>query len=641
MVKSTILNNKKMRGDYGVKKSIQDLSGQYMKKVRVFQFMFIDVISIAITYGIIFFVLSLPPTVILTWEQMKTALIVLPIIIAFKIIVFVGMKLYRMVLDNVGFDEVFRIFVAVILTNFIIAVVTLAIPDFMFVPEPVLLFSSVFEALLLIITRMSKRILKYLTYKQKFHPGKRTLLIGAGAGGKLVFDEIRNNPELSFNPIAFVDDDTMKIGKMMSGLNIYGPISETPKLIDELHIEEVIVAISNIDGKRFQEIIHTISERPVKIKRLPKFKDLKKDTPKTLLEVNVEDLLSREVIELDGEGITEFIKGKRVLVTGAGGSIGSELVRQIISENPAGLMLVDIYENGIYDLQMELNRKYQDDLNPVKRQVLIGSVYNYDRMKHIFEQFNPELVFHAAAYKHVPLMEDSAVEAVRTNVLGTFNIARLCNEFHVQKMVLVSSDKAVRPTNIMGATKRFAEMIIQFFDNISETKYSAVRFGNVLGSNGSVVPLFKKQIEQGGPLTVTDRNIIRYFMTIPEAVNLILQSATFADGGEIFILDMGEPVKIIDLAEKMINLTGLRPYIDIDIKITGLRPGEKLYEELLVDKNNGHIKTANKKIFIESIQTIEEVDKEVNFIKETFEGMNNSEIKELISKFIPTYSVKN
>jgi len=360
-----------------------------------------------------------------------------------------------------------------------------------------------------------------------------------------------------------------------------------------------------------------------------------------LLEVNVVDLLSRDPIELDGHGVTEFISGKRVLVTGAGGSIGSELVRQIMDKKPAEMLLVDIYENGVYDLQMELNRKYQDDPNPIPRKVLIGSVYNPDRMHHIFESFHPELVFHAAAYKHVPLMEDSAVEAVRTNVLGTFNIANLCHEFHVQKMVLVSSDKAVRPTNVMGATKRFAEMIIQYFDQISETNYSAVRFGNVLGSNGSVVPLFKKQIEQGGPLTVTDRNIIRYFMTIPEAVSLILQSGTFAKGGEIFILDMGQPVKIIDLAEKMIMLAGLRPYIDIDIKITGLRPGEKLFEELLVDKTSNHLKTDNEKIFIENIQTIEEVDKDVAFIKSAFENLNNAEIKEMIGKFVPTYTAKN
>lgn len=628
-------------GGLGVKNHNSEITGDNMKRIRVVQYMFLDALCIALTYIFAFISLATPASDRFTMNDFWQAVIILPFAIVFKIIVFYFMKLYRMVLDNVGFDEIFRIFVAVILTNITIAVFFLAIPNFQFIPELVLLFTSVLEAVLLIFTRMFKRILKYLTFRKNGRPGKRTLLIGAGAGGKLVYDEIRNNMELLLNPVAFVDDDTMKIGKIMSGLPIYGPISETPRLIDELKIEEVIIAIANIDGKRFQEIIQIVTERPVKIKRLPKFKELKKDAPKTLLEVNVEDLLSRDIVELDGAGVTEFISGKRVLITGAGGSIGSELVRQIIAKQPLELMLIDIYENGIYDLQMELNHKFQDDPNQVCRKILIGSVYNCERMNNIFADFKPELVFHAAAYKHVPLMEDSAVEAVRTNVIGTYNIAKLCNEYHVQKMVLVSSDKAVRPTSVMGATKRFAEMIIQHFNGISETNYSAVRFGNVLGSNGSVIPLFKKQIEKGGPLTVTDRRIIRYFMTIPEAVSLILQSATFAKGGEIFILDMGEPVKIIDMAEKMIMLAGLRPYIDIDIKFTGLRPGEKLFEELLVDKTSNHIKTENKKIFIENLLAVEEIDKDIDYIKQAFESLNNAEIKEMVGKFVSTYSSKN
>jgi len=329
------------------------------------------------------------------------------------------------------------------------------------------------------------------------------------------------------------------------------------------------------------------------------------------------------------------------MVTGAGGSIGSELVRQIIAFQPESILLVDFYENGVYDLQMELNRTFPFGyLNQVPRKVLIASVYNYDRMHQIFADFQPQLVFHAAAYKHVPLMEDSSIEAVRTNVIGTYNICKLSHEFHVEKMVLVSSDKAVRPTNVMGATKRFAEMIFQHFNFFSDTAYSAVRFGNVLGSNGSVVPLFKRQIESGGPVTVTDRNIIRYFMTIPEAVGLILQSGAFAKGGEIFILDMGDPVKILDLAEKMIMLAGRKPYIDIDIVITGLRPGEKLYEELLVDKDVEHIKTANKKIFIEGVQDVRDVEAEIASIKTILEGLNNAEVKELVRKYVPTYTIK-
>ncbi|MFH0992931.1 MAG: nucleoside-diphosphate sugar epimerase/dehydratase [bacterium] len=613
-----------------------------MRTVRILQFMFADAICIVLTYALAILAMIIPPTDAGP-EQIRLALIILPIIVVFKIIVYYFADLYRLVLDNVGLDEVLRIFIAVIITDLTVFLFFFAIQDFYFIPDLLFVFTAVLEALLISGTRMLKRILRYLFYKQKPHGGCRTLLVGAGAGGKLVCDEIRNNDALANYPVAFVDDDPMKIDRIMSGLKIYGPISRIPELIDELKIEEVIISIANIESERFQEIIKIIAERPVKIKRLPKFKDLKKDSPKTLLEVNVEDLLSREVVDLDTPGIADFIQGKRVMITGAGGSIGSELVRQIIGFAPAEVLMVDIYENGVYDLQMELNRRFATEgTTPAfARTVLIASVYNYDRMKQIFERFHPELVFHAAAYKHVPLMEDSAVEAVRTNVIGTYNIARLCSEYKVKKMVLVSSDKAVRPTNVMGATKRFAEMILQHWGTRSETKYTAVRFGNVLGSNGSVVPLFKRQIESGGPVTVTDRNILRYFMTIPEAVGLILQSATFANGGEIFILDMGKPVKIIDLAEKMIMLSGRRPYIDIDIKITGLRPGEKLFEELLVDKDKEHTATAHKKIFIEKAQDAKDIEEEITFIRSAFESLENLEVKELVRKFVPTYTIKN
>jgi len=612
--------------------------GEYMRRIRVVQFMFIDALGIILTY--VLAILTLNYTGV-SGFNMRTALYILPGVVVFKIVSYLLMKLYKLVLDNVGIDEVFRIFIAVTITNVVIAIVFLIIPNLEFIPEIYLVFTTVFEAIVLSIPRMMKRLLHLILINRIKFNGKRTLLVGAGAGGKLVLNEIRNNPELHNLPIAFVDDDPMKIGKLMSGYKIYGPIAEIPGLIDVLNIEEVVITIVNIDSKRFQEIIQIISERPVKIKRIPKFKDLKKDAPKTLLEVNVEDLLSRDVIELDDLGISEFIAGKRVLVTGAGGSIGSELVRQIVEYHPVEVMMLDIYENGVYDLQMELNHKFSfPDIPQVKRQVLIGSVYNYERMDVIFNNFRPQLVFHAAAYKHVPLMEESAVESVRTNVIGTYNICKLSSIYEVDKMVLVSSDKAVRPTNVMGATKRFAEMILQHFNSISKTNYSAVRFGNVLGSNGSVVPLFKRQIEHGGPLTVTDRNIIRYFMTIPEAVGLILQSAVFAKGGEIFILDMGEPVRIIDLAEKMIMLAGQRPYIDIDIQITGLRPGEKMYEELLVDKDRENIKTPNKKIFIDSVKDQKPIEEEIQIVNQTFEKLGNQEIKEMIGKIVSTYTVK-
>lgn len=619
------------------KKSVSPI-GDYMVNKRVYQFILIDFIVLSVTYALA--ILSLQLTQVANFN-IKQAFIILPFVIIFKIVVYFFLKLYQLVLDNVGLDEIFRIAVGVVITNLAVAIFFLSIADFEFIPEIYLIFTTFVELIVLSVPRMLKRILKYLSQFSKGQNGKRTLLVGAGAGGKLVLDEIRNNPELNNHVIAFVDDDPMKIGRLMSGYKVYGPISTIPELIERFNIEEVVITVASIESDRFQEVIKIIAEKPVKIKRIPKFKDIKKDAPKKLLEVDVEDLLSRDVIELDDEGINKFINGKKVLVTGAGGSIGSELVRQIVGYNPKEVMMVDIYENGVYDLQMELNHRYSNQTENVpKRTVLIASVYNFERMNTIFSSFKPDLVFHAAAYKHVPLMEDSAIESVRTNVIGTYNICKLSSQYKVEKMVLVSSDKAVRPTNVMGATKRFAEMIMQHFNRDSKTNYSAVRFGNVLGSNGSVVPLFKKQIEHGGPLTVTDRNIIRYFMTIPEAVGLILQSSTYAKGGEIFILDMGEPVKIIDLAEKMIMLCGMRPYIDIQIEITGLRPGEKLFEELLVDKDNHSIKTENKKIFIEETQDEIDLDEEFKLIKDTFESLKNQEIKEMIRKLVPTYTIK-
>jgi len=611
--------------------------GDYMRKIRIIQYIFVDAVCIVFTYSLTFLALKFDGA---SNFDIETAFKVLPLVLVFKLVAFYLMKVYRLVMDNAGIEEVFRIFIAVITTNIVITLASLFIPNYNFIPEVSMIFTTAFEGIILSVPRVIKRLTNLVSRK---HPvgGKRTLLVGAGAGGKLVLNEIRNNPELNNVPIAFVDDDPLKIGKIMSGCPILGPIDKIPKFIDIYQIEEVIICIANIDPKWFQEIIQTAAERPVRIKRIPKFKELKKDTPKKFLEINVEDLLSRDVVELDSSGISEFISGKRVIVTGAGGSIGSELVRQIVDMRPSELLMLDIYENGVYDIQMELNHKYAtSDEEPVQRKVLIGSVYNYNRMNAIFSAFKPQLIFHAAAYKHVPLMEDSPIEAVRTNVIGTYNICKLASLYNVEKVVLVSSDKAVRPTNVMGATKRFAEMIMQYFNSVSSTKYSAVRFGNVLGSNGSVVPLFKKQIENGGPLTVTDERIIRYFMTIPEAVGLILQSGTFAKGGEIFILDMGDPVKIIDLAEKMIMLSGRRPYIDIDISITGLRPGEKMYEELLVDKTKDITKTANKKIFIDRGSEIMPIEEEIRDITGKFETLNSVEIKEMIKSMVSTYTPK-
>jgi FlaA1/EpsC-like NDP-sugar epimerase len=610
-------------------------SRKLLKKSRI-GFMVIDAIGIALAYMIAIFALWLIK--VPNFDYIN-AIIILPFVIVFKLIVFYIFKVYHLVLVNVGLDEVVKITWVVSLTNIIIVIVTLAIPDFVFIHEFYFLFTTLMELVFLISPRIVKRLLNMLLSRNLYCTGNRTLIVGAGAGGKIVLNEIRNNPNLDNNIVGFIDDDEEKIGNTFSSYPVFGPISEISKVIDRMDIEEVIIAIVNIEPTRFQQIINYFIDRPVKIKRLPSFKDYSKDTNEPILDVNVEDLLSRDIVELDDQGINEFIQGKKVLVTGAGGSIGSELVRQIISYKPESLMLVDIYENGVYDLITELNMDFIKRIdNKIKINVQIASVYNYSRMKSIISSYLPDYIFHAAAYKHVPLMEGSSMEAVRTNILGTYNVCKLADEFNVNKFVLVSSDKAVRPTNAMGATKRYAEMLIQHFEKISKTNYSAVRFGNVLGSNGSVVPLFRKQIANGGPVTVTDQKIIRYFMTIPEAVSLILQSAVFASGGEIFILDMGEPVKIIDLAEKMIMLSGFKPYIDIPIKITGLRPGEKLFEELLVDKES-NTKTKNKMIYIEKLDNGKNIEDETNELLNSFEELNNLEVKFLLKKFVTTYTV--
>ena len=606
--------------------------------LKVWQLMLYDTLAICLTYGLAIMALTL--TDVSEFDHIR-AIILLPFVIVIKLIIYFLFKLYRLVLDNVGFDEVFKIAVAVVVSNIAVAVITILTPEFEFIPEIYIIFTTVFEVFVMIIPRIIKKLIRYLSPKKGYLSGKRTLLIGAGAGGKLVLDEIRNNPELLNNPIAFVDDDDTKIGNIMSGYPILGPMGKIPYIIDRYNIEEAIICIANITDLRFQEIIQIVAQRPVTIKRLPKFKSLTKDKPKQLQDVRVEDLLSRDVVSLDSEGIEEFISNKNVLVTGAGGSIGSELVRQIVKYKPKKVLLFDIYENGVYDLQMELNHMMTKKIiDTVEFSIQIGSVYNIKRVEEIFEDFKPNLVFHAAAYKHVPLMESSSKEAIRTNIQGTYNVCITADKHEVEKVVLVSSDKAVRPTNVMGATKRFAEMIIQCINFKSKTNYSAVRFGNVLGSNGSVVPLFRKQIENGGPVTVTHKDIIRYFMTIPEAVGLILQSGAYAKGGEIFILDMGDPVKIYDLAEKMIMLSGMKPHVDIKIKVTGLRPGEKLYEELLVDKDNGNIKTDNEKIFIEKLSDEKDINCEVQEILEVFENHNNGSIKELIKKHVPSYTIK-
>ena len=447
-----------------------------------------------------------------------------------------------------------------------------------------------------VVYRTMRRLLMYMQVNQNAPSSSRVLIVGAGKAGNMILRELFENPELKKLPIAVVDDDIHKIGKSVFGVPVLGTTEDISTIVERENIDEIIICIANINAKRKREIIDICKNTRAKLKTIPGIYEIidGKVNVTKIRDVQIEDLLGREPVKINLSEMDDIINNKIVMVTGGGGSIGSELCRQIAKYNPRQLIIVDIYENNAYDIQQELIRHYQEELN---LKVLIASVRDEDKMNTIFENYRPEIVFHAAAHKHVPLMEDSPCEAIKNNVFGTLNVAKLSNKYKVEKFVLISTDKAVNPTNIMGATKRCCEMIIQSLNKTSKTEFVAVRFGNVLGSNGSVVPLFKKQIEEGGPVTVTHEEVTRFFMTIPEAVSLVLQASAMAKGGEIFVLDMGEPVKIIDLARNLIKLSGYEPNVDINIKVTGLRPGEKLYEELLMAEE-GLESTTNDLIFI-------------------------------------------
>lgn len=467
---------------------------------------------------------------------------------------------------------------------------------------------------------------------------KRTLIVGAGDAASRIIMEMRT-ADSKYTPVALVDDDVEKVGRAMLGIMIKGRTSDIPSLVTDLDIKAIIVAIPSLSGDDKKRIIGICSETVCEVKIIPYIHQLL-ETPGGLMgqaqSINIEDLLGRDAIRFDNTDVKKMVSGKVCMITGGGGSIGSELCRQVAGFGPKKLVIVDIYENNAYDIQQELLSKYKDlDLD-----VRIASVRDYHKMKALFEMFKPELVCHAAAHKHVPLMETSPEEAIKNNIFGTYNTASLAMEYGVKKFVLVSTDKAVNPTNVMGATKRACEMIVQYFAQKSKfTEFVAVRFGNVLGSNGSVIPLFEKQIAGGGPVTVTHPDIIRYFMTIPEAVSLILQAGTIARGGEIFVLDMGEPVKILSLAENLIKLHGKEPYAEIDIKFTGLRPGEKLFEELLMSEE-GLKETANKKIFIGTQIEIDEesFEKALEVIKEKAQSNNSDASVEELRRLVPTFN---
>lgn len=488
--------------------------------------------------------------------------------------------------------------------------------------------------------RFGYRILRILRNKRLSLSIKKkcvnVMIIGAGAAGNMILREIESSEYLNMQAKCVIDDNAGCHGKVLRGVPIVGARDMILDAVLQYGIDEIILAIPSANVQTRKEILDICKESGCKLRTLPGMYQLINGdvSISKLKEVEIEDLLGREPIQINTEEVLQHVSGKVVLVTGGGGSIGSELCRQIASHNPKQLIILDVYENNAYEIQQELVRKYPN-LNLV---VLIASVRNTNRINNIFEEYRPNIIYHAAAHKHVPLMEDSPNEAIKNNVMGTYKTAQAADRYGAEKFVLISTDKAVNPTNVMGASKRICEMVIQMMNQRSKTNFVAVRFGNVLGSNGSVIPLFKQQIAEGGPVTVTHPEIIRYFMTIPEAVSLVLQAGAYARGGEIFVLDMGKPVKIVDLAVNLIKLSGYKPGEDIEIKFTGLRPGEKMYEELLMNEE-GLKKTANKMIFIgkpiefEMEEFSQQLDKLIADAKK-----ESADIRALIKEIVPTYS---
>ena len=523
---------------------------------------------------------------------LEPAIKCLPADIIITIAVLALFKLYNRVWSYAGIDEM----ISVLKASFVIEALYVVYRIFVNVdmPRSFYIFNWVFLFVLLAGSRVSIRVWRQFRRKyQKAESHRNVMIVGAGSAASLLIKELQYGPGDS-KIVCLIDDNPAKKGKYIHSIPIVGNRSDIPYTVKKYHIDEIIIAIPSAPPATIRELLTICQETDARLKRLPAIaSSLTSSLSQTVREVNYEDLLGRDAVVIENPELASFVAGKTIMVTGGGGTIGSELCRQIIANNPGKLLVIDIYENGAYELQMELKRYYPD----ADVEILIASVRDYDRMENIFSTYRPDIIYHAAAHKHVPLMEYSPNEAVKNNCGGTLNMAKLADKYGVRRFVLISTDKAVRPTNVMGATKRICEMIVQTYNRKSDTEFVAVRFGNVLGSNGSVIPLFLKQIEAGGPVTLTHKEITRFFMTIPEAVSLVLKSGLMARGGEIFVLDMGQPVKIYDLAVNLIKMKGYVPDRDIKIEVVGLRPGEKLYEELLMAEE-GLQSTTNDLIFI-------------------------------------------
>ncbi len=578
----------------------------------------------------------------------KSTLLVLPLVVLIFIAVFWLMRLYRTIWHYAGLREIGILAIS----SFIASVFSFAVcfifsaytkndgMDAVF-PRSVFISAPFFILVFVVLERFAIRAVLRISHRKKKQTKSEVngniMIIGAGDGASLLLNNMHESAYYSgATPVCLIDDDPHKKGLLINNVPVLGTRHEIIGLAKEKNIDIIIFCIPSCPAEEKSKILKICQKTGCKLKTLPsvyQIESARDINAKNIRNVEIEDLLGRDPIKLETEDVMGYVAGKTVLVTGGGGSIGSELCRQIAANKPEKLVIFDIYENNAYDIQNELRRTYPS----LNLDVRIGSVRDTRRMEQIFRELRPHIVYHAAAHKHVPLMEDSPNEAIKNNVFGTLKTVRAADKYGAERFVLISTDKAVNPTNIMGASKRMCEMVVQAYNKKSKTDYVAVRFGNVLGSNGSVVPLFKKQIAEGGPVTVTDPGIIRYFMTIPEAVSLVLKAGVSAKGGEIFVLDMGEPVKIIDLAENLISLSGYTPYVDIDIKFTGLRPGEKKFEELLMSEE-GLTKTDNKLIYIGRPIDFDE-EEFLNSLDEHKEHIydEGEDIRDWVKKFVPTY----
>ena len=614
----------------------QKKRGDYIWMKRAILLLFLDIVSILVSYLAALllrfdFIFSNIPR-----EYLEGYFWSMPYWTVITVVVFYGFRLYHSIWRFAGLDEAKRIIWSYIVLIFLYTAGIFAMDLRM--PRSYFFIGYVFSILLTTALRFAYRLIRSVT-KNMENDGstavERVMIIGGGQAGQVLIRELQTSSHLHSKVCCVIDDNPNKKGRLLEGVPIVGNRYDIEEKVKEYGITRIIYAIPATTGANRKAILNICKNTGCKMQTVPGvYQLLNEEVSVTKLrDVEITDLLGRAQVKVNNSEILKSLKGKVIMVTGGGGSIGSELCRQIARSEPAALIIFDIYENNAYTIQQELKRKHPE-LNLI---TLIGSVRNTRRVDSIIEKYRPEVIFHAAAHKHVPLMEDSPNEAIKNNVEGTYKVAQSAARWGVKKFVLISTDKAVNPTNIMGASKRLCEMVVQMMNRQSDTDFVAVRFGNVLGSNGSVIPLFKKQIAEGGPVTVTDKRIIRYFMTIPEAVSLVLQASYYAHGGEIFVLDMGEPVKIDDLARNLIRLSGFVPDDDIKIVYTGLRPGEKLYEELLMDEE-GMQETENELIFIG--KPIEMDDEDFKHKLELLDKESRAEsdkIKEIVAEIVPTY----